>query len=329
MQKKTSPVVYKPVRPFSLRGGLMVILLIALMVLGSVAEAEMQRIEEDELATIHGKEGLSFTLNNFLIEASTSDVADPPELEFTFNPNGSDNKNLRMQGLTLEESGACTNGCGVTTGAPNQSFPSTIDPMTLDFEGTNDGFIALELPSDPNYMERNDVIINDVEVHDGSYSASYYDIGELRISDAQYAGGTRFAVGPKSNDGLRIGIAIELNGDLTFRPNNDFSRGIDFFGLHGANTYCPGGGCSDNDSSTWGWSGPLTWANLPNGRPLTVDFDYNSNANNMVIEFNPDRISPSAGTIGIENAWQGNRSFGESLIEDVRIRHLRIVTPQP
>ncbi|MFB6347133.1 MAG: hypothetical protein ABEK50_15525 [bacterium] len=308
---------------------LLIVGLIGFMIIGGsfAVTAKMKALDEKEMREVRGGEGLGFTLKDFHVTGNGS-------IEFFQDDRSCCDGGLLLENLNLHEPGAASNG--VTTG-------SLGDPITLDVGGSHNGVVVMELPDNKSNMERNTFIIggqtdaqatDDIwftEEGDGGKNSvnGYYNFGGLRLKNAQYAGGTRvsFAGTPDGEGGgLRLGLILELNGDLDF--NDPTGAGFAFNGIHGAANETDS---DDQQLDDGDFSGPLRWAclqcpNLSGGknRPLVLNFQEEGGDGEFMLEFNPAKNNPVAGHLGVEKAWFSGTSYGEILIGDIRIKNLQV-----
>lgn len=273
-------------------------------------------LTDNDLRSVTGQEGLKMTLNDFQISGDHT---------FTLKENTSGDQ-LYLENMTLDDPNPSngndpdgTDGSGVTTG-------TTSDPITFDIEGSDNGRWVIELPGNTANMEKNDIVFSDVYLQTGSTSGRRHLFNEFSITNAQYAGGTRFALGSIPGGGLNVGIAIVLDGDITaLAPATD--SGLDIQGVGGAQN-CNNGPTGFNASTDC--SGALNWASLDAGRPLQVEMFNNGSRGLVSIELNPNNVSPTAGQLVVENMHfddngEGtqNESFGEIWTESIAIRDLQ------
>lgn len=292
----------------------LILLLLGIFVIGGsfAATAKMQRMRQSELRNVSGGEGIGFTLKNFHVTGNQA-------IELFEDDRSCCDGGIRLEDINLHEPGASANG--VTTG-------SLGDPITLDVGGSNNGIIVLELPDNTSNMERNTFLIggptdatsqNGILFTDGG-DDDFVHLGGLRINNAQYAGGTRLSLAgtPNSDGGIRLGLALELNGSLDF--NDPTGGGFALNGLHGSANFSG----TDSNSGDWTFSGPLRWADISAGRPLVVNFQASSGNGELMVEWNPDKVTPIAGTLAAEATWFQGQFYGEVLLEDIEVRNLQI-----
>lgn len=291
-----------------------ILLLAGLLVMGSsfTVSAEMESLGENQMRNIAGREGIGFTLKDFHVSGNQS-------LEIYQGDFSCCDGGLRLENFHLHEPGASNNG--VTTGSLN-------DPISLDVGGSHNGVMVFQLPGNESNMEKNTFLIGgatDATATQGikftdSGDGDYVTLGGLRVDDAQYAGGTRLSVGgtPNSDGGIRLGLALELDGNLDF--NDPTGGGFALNGLHGSSNFSG----TDSNSGDWSFSGPLRWASIPDGRPLIVNFQATNGGGEFMLEFNPDRVTPTAGTLAVENSWFQGQFYGEVLLENIQVRNLQV-----
>lgn len=294
--------------------GVIVFLVGLVVTAGSFAvSAEMRKLNSEEMRSVSGGEGIAFTLNDFHVSGNNS-------LEIYEGDRSCCDGGLRLEDFYLHESGAPSNG--VTTGTVG-------DPITLDVGASNNGIIVIELPDDKSNMEKNTIKIgagpNGGASGNGIYftdsgDGNFVNLGGLNIRNAQFAGETRLAISgtPNNDGGIRLGLAIELNGDIDF--DDPTMGGFALNGVHGSGNYSG----TDYDHTTWSFSGPLRWADIPAGRPVVVNFQATSGNGELMVEFNPDKVAPTAGTLAVEEAWFQGQFYGEVLAEDIQIRNLQV-----
>lgn len=323
--------------------GIFLLLLVAQPGLG-----EMEPMTDQEMSTVDGRDGLAFQLKDLR-------VLNGSDHTFTYRPSETSDNELMLENFNIIETPGndeTPNSLGhdnlrVTTGTFG-------DPITLRMRdgvsdpNTTDEYLELRLPSDDNSMEPNTIRIAALEFHDDGYDDyTDYDLGRIEINDADYTGGTKLQLSGKQDGGLRLGLGLKLDG--RFQLDSDVG-GFALQKVKAANSCVLGDGtpCSQTTSydkdgdgydetvvgpesdGEWNFNGALTWADLSNDRPITIDFlgDCCDETERVVaVEFNPRRINPGAGQIAFESAWMGGEFFGESYTDELRIVNLRLRGP--
>lgn len=282
--------------------------------LGYAAHAEMKKMSAKNMRGITAQEGLKMVLEDFRI---SSDLT----LRLRQDDNDNPNNAIFLEDLTLDNGSSG----GVTVG-------STSDPINFDIEGSNDGRWVIELPEYSWNIDETNISMGPVFAQDPSFNASRQRIAdEISITNAQWAGGTRFALGTNPGGGMRVGIGMVLDGDLEISAPYCCSE----------LTLQQIGGFSNCSNGPTGFdigtncSGVLDWASLEQGRPLVIDMFDDGGQGKLHVELNPNFSSGSAGQIVVEETLfntssgvipQGN--FGEIWTSDIIITNLVATGPE-
>lgn len=294
----------------------LILLVIGIFIIGGsfAVSAKMESLENQEMRDVTGGEGIGFTLKDFHVTGNQA--LELFEGDFSCCDGG-----LRLEDFNLHAPGSPSSG--VTTG-------SLSDPITLDVGGSNNGVVVMKLPDNQSNMDKNTFLIGgqtDATSTNGIYftdsgDGDFVNLGGLRVNDAQYAGGTRLSIGgtPNSDGGIRLGLALELNGNLDF--NDPTGGGFAFNGIHGSANYSTSS--DDSNSGDWSFSGPLRWADITAGRPLVVNFQASSGNGELMVEWNPEKVNPIAGTLAAEGSWFQGQYYGEVLLKNIEVRNLQI-----
>lgn len=281
---------------------------------GLSAALSMEPMNEEQLSGVTGQEGLKMILEDFRI---SSDLT----LRLRQDDNTNPNNGIFLENLNLDNG----SGGGVTVG-------STSDPLTFDIEGSNDGRWVIELPDFASNIDETDISLGPAFWQDSSFDAARQRIADgISITNAQWAGGTRFALGTNPGGGMKIGIGMVLDGDIELSAPYDWSElTLQQIGGFGSCSNGPTNFDIDTDCS-----GVLDWASLEQGRPLVVEMFDDGGSGKLQIELNPNFSSGSAGQIVVEEALlntsssvipQGN--FGEIWTNDIIITNLVATGPE-
>jgi hypothetical protein len=255
----------------------------------------LQRLSEQDLSQVSGQEGLKMILEDFQISGNQT-------LELGSGQFSS--SSLLLGNLTLDNGF----GGGVTTG-------SNGDPISFDVEGSDNGRWVIELPENDSNMDENDITIGDVWMDDGGGPKVLSD--GVSITNAQYAGGTRFALGTIPGGGLQLGIGIVLDGDIEISAPNDDSQ-ITFDQIGGFNNCNNGPTGFDIDTDC---SGVLDWASLEQGRPLQIEM-FGGGSGRLSMELITNN-NVSAGQLVVEDAGMNGENYGEIWTSGIEIRDLQ------
>lgn len=306
----------------------------------------LEPLSDREMSQVSGQEGLAVTMDGFRstggdahIHLFSEDFFGDPDFDSDRLSLGNFRWNSPGQWESEEEdyptgiSPECEpfhsfcsqdDEAGVVFGARNDPFEINVteDNPTSDNDA---GVIALQWPNNRSNMERVNLAF-DVRANDGASGSPSNDfLTRATIGNALWAGNTQLEVAVYPGGGVDLGIDIQLDGDVWFRTQNDFSAdGADgggyLEGVFGASSYT-GGSLSDccDDSQ---FSGALSWASIEDDRPLWVRF----NNDQLVIE-RVQRDSAESGTIGINELNLGGQSFGTTVADDVIFDYLKVEAP--
>lgn len=310
--------------------------------------AKMKPLDDSQLRTIKARDGMAFQLKDLR-------VLNGSDHQLTYRPTETSDNELIFENLNIIETPGNSESPN-TLGHDNRRVTTGTfdDPITLRLRSggadpnTSDEYLELRLPANDESMEPNTIRIAAMKFHDDGYDDFQdFDLGRIEINDADYTGGTKFQVSGKQSGGLRIGLGLKLDGRFQLDTDNG---GFALQDVIAANSCVLGDGtpCSQTTSydvdgdgnnetvvgpesdNEWNFNGALTWADLSEDRPLTVDFigdccDASERA--IAVEFNPRRLSPGAGQIAVESHWMGGEFFGETYTDELRIVNLRLRGP--
>jgi hypothetical protein len=261
------------------------------------------------MRAVSGQEGLKMVLEDFEVSGDHT---------FIIGENVTGDQ-LSLSNITVDDGSS-----GVTIGSKANN-----DPLSFDIEGADNGRWVIQLPSNTNNMDETDVSFDEAHIDVGTREIIASDIG---ITNAQWAGGTRFAMGTiEESDGdgggLQLGIALELDGDFNFQAPAGFDSELEFDGIGGANS-CSNGRTNFNVEDDC--SGALTWADISADRPLEIEMFNNGSRGLLAFELNPDNVDPAAGQLVVEEVgFSGpdtpfdGESFGEVWTSGIFIRDLQ------
>lgn len=271
----------------------------------------LEPMNDKQLSDVTAKEGLNMILEDFRISGNQNIRLRQDDFS---NPDSA----LFLQDFSLDDG----SGNGVTIG-------STSDPITFDIEGSNDGRWVIELPDNSGNIDPTAITIAEAFWQDGS--SSFNDerrqiADEISITNAQWAGGTRIALGTNPGGGLKAGLGIVLDGNVMLSAPS-YDSEMELFQIGGFNSCSNGPSGFDIGTDC---SGVLDWASLEQGRPLVFDIFTDSDGNGKLsFELNPNFNSGSAGQIVVEEARfnpDSNRpgtNFGEIWTDDIIITNIR------
>lgn len=281
------------------------------VVLAFTARAKMEAMSDQDLSEISAQEGLKMVLEDFRV---TSNVNVRLRQDDLSNPESA----LFLEDFTLDNG----SGAGVTVG-------STGDPISFDIEGSDGGRWVIELPDNASNIDETNISFGQAYWQDGS--SSFGDerrqiADDISIANAQWAGGTRIALGTLSGGGLQAGIGLVLDGDVTLSAPS-YDSDMQLFQIGGFNNCNNGPTGFDIDTDC---SGVLDWASLEQGRPLNFEMFTDSDGDGKLsFELNPNFNTGSAGQIVVQDARfnpNDNRpggSFGEIWTNDIIITNLQ------
>lgn len=288
-------------------------LLILFLSIGTTAEAKLKKLTPHDLREVTGSEGLNMIVEdlrlsgNHTIRLRQDDFSNP-------------DKALFLSDLTLDDG----SGAGVTIG-------STSDPLSFDIEGSDYGRWVIELPENDWNIDPTDITIANAWWQDGSssFGSERRQVAdEISINNAQWAGGTRFALGTWQGGGLQVGLGVVLDGDVTFSAPS-YDSDFELFQIGGFNNCVNGPTNFDIDSDC---SGVLDWASLEQERPLVLEmFTDSAGDGKLSFELNPNYNTGSAGQLVVEHARFNNDGasgraggdFGEIWTNDIIITNMK------
>lgn len=278
-----------------------------------LAEAELKKLNDTDLRRVTGQEGLNMILEDFRISGNQTIRLRQDDYS---NPDSA----LFLSDVSLDDG----SGGGVTIG-------STSDPISFDIEGSNYGRWVIELPDNYWNIDPTDITISKAWWQDASssFGTERRQIADqISITNAQWAGGTRIALGTWPGGGLQAGLGIVLDGDVTFSaPSYDSDFVLNQIG--GFNSCSNGPTNFDIDTDC---SGVLDWASLEQGRPLVLEmFTGSDGEGKLSFELNPNYNSGSAGQIVVESARFNNDGasgraggdFGEIWTNEIIITNMK------
>lgn len=276
-------------------------------------QSELQKLDDESLSKVSGQEGLRMILNDFQISGSHTLRLRPDDLS-------NDVDGLFLSDVTVDNAGS-----GINIGSR-----AADDPITFDVEGSDGGRWVIELPE--NNIDATDITIDDAWIRDESFNTDNSNPARERrniadgisITNAQWAGGTRFALGTKPGGGLQMGLGIVLDGDLEFSAPT-FSSEVQLNQIGGFGS-CSGG--PTNFDIDFDCSGVLDWAQLESDRALNIEFFDNGSQGQLSVNLQvPSTTSPSAGQIVVEEATFNGTSYGEIWTDDLIIADLEVRGP--
>jgi hypothetical protein len=282
--------------------------------LSEFAGAKLKKLEQESMRQISGQEGLNMILENFRVSGNQNIRLRQDDFS---NPD----KALFLEDFSLDDG----SGNGVTIG-------STGDPISFDVEGSDGGRWVIELPD--NYWNIDPTAITFDNAYWQDNSSSFGEerrriAEEISITEAQWAGGTRFALGTWPGGGLQAGIGMVLDGNiLVDAPSYDSE--MELYQIGGFANCSNGPANFDIDSDC---SGVLNWASLEEDRPLVFEMYDDGGDGKLFVELNPNYSTGSAGQIVVEQArlnQHDNRpgaNFGEIWTSDIIITNLEAKGP--
>lgn len=298
-----------------------------LSLVGFKVKAKMQPLNQTELSDVTAQQaGLSFALENLKVSGHQTFALREVETSSQLGDDNSNVGSLILSNLSVSN----------PDGSNGVQWGTVDNPITIDVDGSQDGYLIAELPGQ-SAMDATNIEFGGAWVKDNGFAsgdprkfASNFGLQNVQLA------GSYFGVGFKDGGGLRLSMGLQLNGDVVIESPE--GPGLKVTGIH-ANGQCEnsnGNPCTAsnfvNNPDNLTFSGPLSLANIEDDRPLLVNSFTENGISKLKIEYNPDDIvfpSRQGDVLAVEEVSLNGVSLGEVWTGGLKINHLEITGPEP
>ena len=290
--------VYRQVLLISLGvlAAVLLLLVAAIISAGPATAADPSNLSDAELAGVTAQAGIS-------INVETKSRVDIYEYHISDTPDvGVDRQWIKFKHLTVDDG----------AGGYFTTATSIDDPIKIDI-GTNDAGRTLVSVYDPSHVLPRWYGIEDIEFVDLS-------IGSLNI-DALSMGPSLYRSGAHA-DGTGGGYDFDYSTRITAQAirftYNNVPEALALSGIHLAGSASG----TENDPSTWTFSGDFKIGDMDAGTPAKVDVVTNSDdapgVTSLVLNV------PMQGSLRVENVNFGGNDFGAIAIDGINVHRMSL-----
>ena len=275
-----------------------------LLLLSSLAQAELKKLDDQEMSGINAQAGISIAVNNATFYQQYSSIS----YHATDTNNSVALKNLQVSNGT--GGSARFNSGGVDVNGDGIKSPVSIDVFT------NPGGHAMVGLMVPDWEQ--DLFYN---VKDFEFCGK--NLGKLEIGDIKIPS-YYFYTGPHAGAGFDIQFTLRMNVDNFKYIYNDADDNFNLQEIYLANDFTENADDDPTDPSTWEPQGNFDLGDMnvdgsSTYDPMTIDV---VNPDNDVAQVKMNM--PMQGSIRIENVHFGSEDFGPVAIDGLKVHKMDV-----